>query len=414
VALAELLLCLTGQTDTEFELLLVGHKLSEERQATVERIIAETPTWLQQRVRFIEVDEGNRTRPLSVGFAAAQGSYVSILDDDDLVFDNWVHTFHELALASPGKLAHAYCVVQDWERVSDAHGRVGLRAVAPADDLYCRPFDYLDQLATNYCPTMSYAVPIEAYQQAGILFDETLTTNEDWDFLMRVVAHCGVSDSEAVTSIYRNWINAENSHQVHANDEWESNYRRIRDKFMAAPLTLPPGYTDQIAELVLANKLGRTALLPVERAPELVVGKPDAPARLRGERSLSGRREWTFSGFPEQPTTSVHLLPTRHSGVSVANLTITITTADDKRRTFRASDVKSNGVREGGSLHFLGVAPDITVRLRPGRTIRTLTVSYLMTSPVNKNVVKVLELFSWHRILAYRLAKKLLGAVRGR
>ncbi|MDR0837622.1 MAG: glycosyltransferase family 2 protein [Propionibacteriaceae bacterium] len=413
VALKDVLLCLTGQTDTDFELLIMGHKLTPEGRKSLDQIIGETPAWLQARIRLIPVDDGNRTRPLCVGYESARGSYIATLDDDDLVFDNWVEVFRELAKAHPGTVIHANCVAQNWEQTTDAHGRKGLRAAAPPDTIYCIPFNYLNQLATNYCPPVSFALPAHAYQELGIRFDETLTTTEDWDLLMRTVRQCGVSDSDSVTSIYRLWVNAENSHTVHDAKEWDTNYRRIRDKFMSEPWVLPPGYTDQIAELVLAHEGGRTAQLAVERDPELLIETAAGTVWFAATRDVPGKREWSFAGLPDEPVNWLRLLPTRQGGVTVHDLRITLTNTEGARSTFSPANVAHNGIREGNLLHFIGAAPELTISLKSSQRFKTITVSYLLTSPVNKNVVKVLTLFSWPRILAYRLARKLLGVVRG-
>lgn len=44
-ALAEVFTCLAGQTDTDFQVLVVGHRLSVEQQIAVERLIEDNPKW---------------------------------------------------------------------------------------------------------------------------------------------------------------------------------------------------------------------------------------------------------------------------------------------------------------------------------------------------------------------------------
>ena len=55
-ALAETLLCLTGQTDMDFELLLIGHNLNEEQGELVEGIIDSLPDEMKERTRLVRVD----------------------------------------------------------------------------------------------------------------------------------------------------------------------------------------------------------------------------------------------------------------------------------------------------------------------------------------------------------------------
>ena len=51
--LTETLLSLTGQTNTNFELLIMGHNLTEEQHALVTRIISELPMWMQKKTRLM-------------------------------------------------------------------------------------------------------------------------------------------------------------------------------------------------------------------------------------------------------------------------------------------------------------------------------------------------------------------------
>ena len=110
-------------------------------------------------------------------------------------------------------------------------------------------FNWLGELNINYCPTMSLAYPAYAFNKYGIKFDESLTTTEDWDFLLRNAFICGVSDEKVVTSIYRLWVNSENSQTEHTKDEWAKNHSMIQHKLSKLPLLLPAGYTDRIVKI---------------------------------------------------------------------------------------------------------------------------------------------------------------------
>ena len=88
--LEEALLSVYGQCDQDYELLLMGHNLDDEGKENVDKIIDETPKDLRDKIRYIDVIGGTRTTPLIRGFEEARGQYVAILDDDDIVFDNWV------------------------------------------------------------------------------------------------------------------------------------------------------------------------------------------------------------------------------------------------------------------------------------------------------------------------------------
>jgi len=78
-ALRDALLCLAAQTDGRFELLLVAHDVDS---AGVESVLRDQPHWLRERTRVLTARGGTRSRPLNVGFSAARGSHVAVLDDD--------------------------------------------------------------------------------------------------------------------------------------------------------------------------------------------------------------------------------------------------------------------------------------------------------------------------------------------
>lgn len=246
--LRETLLSLVGQSDQDFELVLIGHKLEENQKAMVEQIIHEQPEMLRRKIRFVELDHGNRTTPLNVGFALAHGQYVAVLDDDDIVMDHWVESFHQAAKGHEGMVLHAYVFAQDWETVTTDTGRNALRAVAAPSTIYCEKFDILRQMRMNHCPLLGLAFPVYYFHEMGFIFDEALTTTEDWDYLMRLSAFAGVIDIEEGTSIYRLWKNAENSYTSHDKSEWKRNDRLIQDKIMDMALIIPQGSRKSVSQ----------------------------------------------------------------------------------------------------------------------------------------------------------------------
>ena len=233
--LREMLLSLAAQTDQDFELLLVGHKISEQQRTELETLLAEFPESLRAHVRYLPVDHGTRTTPLNVAFAHAHGDYIAVLDDDDIVFENWVSAFHHAAETGSGTLLHAYVVTQKWEMTDH-----GILAVAAPGSECCRDFRPVNQLEYNMCPLMGIAFPAVYFQHWGLIFDEALTTTEDWDYVMRLAAFAGVTDIPETTAIYRIWENAENSQSLHEQPEWKKNYARIQARFTQMPVLLQP------------------------------------------------------------------------------------------------------------------------------------------------------------------------------
>lgn len=238
--LGEVLLCLVGQSNTDFELLLMGHNLNEEQNATVTQILADQPESLRAKTRLIQVKGGTRTTPLNRGFEEARGRYIAVLDDDDLVFENWVEAFYKLAQEHNGRLLHSYAVKQDWQTVSKTLPNTPC-AMSTPDTCYCADFKFFDQLSINSCPLCTLAFPAYVFKKWGIRFDESLTTTEDWDYMMRIAFLTGVADSDEITFLYRIWTNAENSYTLHNKEEWDRNYKKIVERYVDTPMIMPKG-----------------------------------------------------------------------------------------------------------------------------------------------------------------------------
>lgn len=248
--LRDVLLCLSAQTCQDFEVCVIGHKLSSQAQLGVERVIEDTHEEMRTRVRLIRVDDGNRTRPLNVGFENARGHYVAILDDDDIVLGHWVESFKILAKKNPGRVLRAANVAQTWEPVTTALGKQSVRAVSGMDACYPHTFDFFQHLIENATPPVSLAFPRAAFASTGIRFDESLTTTEDWDFFMRTAGICGVASLTEITSIYRKWLGAESSLTLHSEEEWRTNHLVIWRKFDSSPILLEPGAITRLRHLV--------------------------------------------------------------------------------------------------------------------------------------------------------------------
>jgi hypothetical protein len=99
---------------------------------------------------------------------------------------------------------------------------------------------------------MTVAFPIGVYRDLGERFDETLTTTEDWDFLLRSASLVGVADTPEITAVYRRWIAEESSATVHDKDEWRLNMFEVHRKMDSQPILLQAGETRRIRQLLTA------------------------------------------------------------------------------------------------------------------------------------------------------------------
>ncbi|GAB7534920.1 methyltransferase domain-containing protein [Burkholderia sp. 3C] len=256
--LRDALLCLTAQTCQDFEVIIVAHKVEAEPYAAVARIVEDLPESMRNRVRLLRCDHGGRTAPLNAGFAAARGQYVSILDDDELVFAHWVETFKQLAERAAGCVLRTTAAEQDITSTGvRPDGALGYRTTSSITTPYPAHFDFFNHLSQNYSPPVSLSFPRAAFQNLGIRFDEELDTAEDWDFEMRTAFVCGVESSPEITGIYRKWRSGESSFSIHSPEEWQRDYDRIIAKHNEQYHIFPPGTIKLIVDQRnLIRKLG--------------------------------------------------------------------------------------------------------------------------------------------------------------
>jgi len=284
-SLRETLLCLSSQTCQDFEVLVVGHKLPLERQLAVERVISDLHESIRVRTHLVKVDKGERAAPLNAAFERASGRYVVMLDDDDLVFGHWVETFKGLHERNPGKIQRSTAVSQVWDRVGSEPDGLATRCMGGYRAEYPETFDLLDHLVQNRSPLHSLAFPRSAFSDLGFRFDETLTTAEDWDFIIRVSPITGVASSPEVTCVYRRWKNGVHSATLHDECEWKSNYQHTLRKIDALPLILPAGYTRKLRQM-----LGQESLAVAQASDRS--RNPDSDARIEEQAEYQEALRW--------------------------------------------------------------------------------------------------------------------------
>jgi hypothetical protein len=216
---------------------------------------------MRNRIRFLKLDRGNRTAPLNFGFENALGDYVAILDDDDLVFAHWVEAFKSLAGKNPGRVLRVTPIAQTSKyaqlKTTDLSATY---AVDSPSKKFPSAFDPLDHHLENKTPPVALAFPRSAFADLSLKFDESLTTTEDWDYLMRVSNLTGVASSPEICALYRMWKDAESSYTVHTSEEWQKNHFDIWKKLDSTPLLLPAGQLSRIREIMRSQSNLQTNL----------------------------------------------------------------------------------------------------------------------------------------------------------
>lgn len=245
--LEDMFTCLAGQTDRDFEVLVMAHRVDAQHLDTIHEVIASLPSWLRDVVRVVPVERPGRAAPLNEGFTAARGHYVVALDDDDTVLAHYVATFKQAAAAHYGRLVRVVAVRQDIAPVGSLDT---LCAVSVDDPFREWPLDFalVAHLTANHSPFMSVAFPRGAMHGLGLRFDETLDTTEDWDFIVRCAAALGVQSVREVTCVYRWWVHTGSSREVHTKAEWDEARLRVQRRFEESILLLQPGEVERLVE----------------------------------------------------------------------------------------------------------------------------------------------------------------------
>lgn len=413
-ALSEALQCMCGQSDMDFEVLVMGHNLDNDCKKSVVDIIDSLPDFMAGKVRLIEVNGGNRTTPLSRGFEEANGRYISILDDDDLVFEDWVESFHNIEKDYLGKILHTYCVCQEWMNVKNKYNETVLVSVSGFRTVYCTNFELIRQLSQNYCPTFSLAFPSVAYKLLGIHFDETLTTTEDWDFLMRTALVCGVADNPTITGIYRIWINSENSSTLHNKKEWDNNRKYIQNKFISNSILIPQNDTYSVIAKsstdVFSSRLNTNEFTFLLDDGSGFMSHPTISPEFSGENGKWHARVTDFTNFED--VKSIRIDPLVSGTMTIKNFSIQI--KDEKGNTVESklNKKRTNGVFVNNSVVFLGEDPQIRYDINKPSKLSSIIFEFEFFYDVPSNFLSFHIVRFWIKHLAASVFRKLRGVLR--
>ena len=251
--LREALLCLNAQSCQDFEVLVVAHKTNLAEQKAVEVVIDDQPPALRERIRLVLLDRGRRSAPINAGIEAATGRYVAIFDDDDVVMGDWVKEFLDAEREHGGRILRTIALKQG-ATVDTVRGLPGIRSTTAPEAAYDTDFSLAGHLVANQSPPIGWIFPRSLATHFGLSYDDSMTTTEDWEFLLRAAQIAGVTDIGRGTAIYRWWETRESSRTAHPEDEWAQNQREIERRIDSRPFLLPPGETRQLRNDLLELK----------------------------------------------------------------------------------------------------------------------------------------------------------------
>ena len=171
--LAQAIQSVLNQTFTELEIIVVN-----DGGVDVQSVISRLNT--RGNIVYKKLDRAlERSAARNTGIRAARGKYIAYLDDDDNYYPNHIETLVKFLENSEYKIAYTDAVMAQQEKQNGEY--VTLHRSVP----YSLDFDKDKILVSNCTPNLCLMHEKSCLDEVG-LFDETLSTHEDWDLIIRL------------------------------------------------------------------------------------------------------------------------------------------------------------------------------------------------------------------------------------
>ena len=171
--LAQAIQSVLDQTFTELEIIVVNDG-GVDVQSVISRLNTRGNIVYKKHDRAPE-----RSAARNTGIRAARGKYIAYLDDDDNYYPNHIETLVKFLENSEYKIAYTDAVMAQQEKQNGEYVTIN-RSVPHSLD-----FDKDKILVSNCTPNLCLMHEKSCLDEVG-LFDETLSTHEDWDLIIRL------------------------------------------------------------------------------------------------------------------------------------------------------------------------------------------------------------------------------------
>jgi hypothetical protein len=231
----EVVVCFHNPQDTDGSLL-----------EGVKHVISTVPVQLRRAIRIIVSTGAGRSAPLNQLFEEARGEYLTILDDDDLLFPRHISTiekgverygigpmFQSFAVqrqldvdnreTHPPEFGFKRDTALDLKRTTQTYPYT----VREIDPLWTKPFDPLKQQYANSVHVSNFIVPRRLIEQSSLRFRNDFEYGEDWQFWMEASQILKVVTLPEITGVQNVRTNGTNTvGNLDLQPEWISMHKR--------------------------------------------------------------------------------------------------------------------------------------------------------------------------------------------
>ncbi|MGA2297763.1 MAG: glycosyltransferase, partial [FCB group bacterium] len=174
-----------SQTFQDFEIIVINDCGTD-----ISNVIQSFNTYKIKYVRH-ETNKG-LAAARNTGIANSTGKYISYLDDDDLYYPEHLQTLVEFLENNDFQVAY-----------TDSYNakqiiKVGVLQTISRELVYSRDFNLAQLMVNNYIPVLCIMHEKKCLEKCG-LFDEQLSSHEDWDLWIRMGLHFPFSHIKKVT-----------------------------------------------------------------------------------------------------------------------------------------------------------------------------------------------------------------------
>jgi glycosyltransferase involved in cell wall biosynthesis len=175
-----------NQTFTELEIIIVNDG-GVDVQSVISRLNTKGNIVYKKHDRALD-----RSAARNTGIRAACGKYIAYLDDDDNYYPNHIETLVKFLENSEYKIAYTDAVMAQQEKQNGEY--VTINRSVP----YSLDFDKDKILVSNCTPNLCLMHEKSCLDEVG-LFDETLSTHEDWDLIIRLSRNFDIAHIKETT-----------------------------------------------------------------------------------------------------------------------------------------------------------------------------------------------------------------------